>query len=79
MEDRMNIITLVLGIFCFGYGIFSIILRIKSPEKFGKLEAMKKKFGDKNGMLIHIILYSILPILAGIAFIVCGMLGISIV
>jgi hypothetical protein len=79
MEDKMNIITLVLGIFCFVYGIFSIILRIKSPEKFGKLEAMKKKFGDKSGMVIYIIFYSILPILAGIVLIVCGMLGISIV
>jgi hypothetical protein len=73
----MNIITLALGIICFGYGVFSIILRIKSPEKFGKLEAMKNKFGDKGGMVIHIISYSILPMLVGIVFIVLGILGIS--
>ena len=74
----MNIFTLVLGIVLFGYGAFSIILRIKSPEKFGKLEAMKKNFGNKGGMAVHIIFYSILPILAGIVFIVSGILGISI-
>jgi hypothetical protein len=74
----MNVITLSLGIILFGFGIFSIILRIKSPEKFGKLEAMKNKFGDEGGMLIHIIFYSVLPILAGIVFIVCGILGVSI-
>jgi hypothetical protein len=74
----MNIITLVLGIVFFGYGVFSIILRIKSPEKFGKLETMKNRFGDKGGMVIHIIFYSILPIIVGIVFIVCGILGVKI-
>jgi hypothetical protein len=78
MEKKMNIITLALGIIFFGFGVFSIILRIKSPEKFGKLEAMKNKFGDRGGIVIHIIFYSVLPILAGIVFIVCGILGIRI-
>jgi len=78
MEGHMNIFDLVLGIVIFGYGIFSFILRIKSPGKFGKLEEMKKQFGNKGGMTIHIIFYSILPILGGIVFILSGILGVGI-
>jgi hypothetical protein len=73
----MNYITIALGVFCLGYGIFTAIMRAKSPEKFGKLEAMKNKFGDKAGMAIHVISYTIIPILAGIVFLVCGYFGIG--
>ena len=73
----MDIFTMILGIFCIGYGIFSIIMRIKSPEKFGKLGAMKEKFGEKTGMLIHIVSYTVVPILTGVALLVGGVFGIS--
>jgi hypothetical protein len=74
---NMNIIAIVLGVFSIGYGVFSAIIRVKSPEKFGKLEAMKKKFGDKTGNVIHVVFYTFIPISAGIVFLVCGFLGIS--
>lgn len=74
----MNIVSLVLGVLCIGYGIYTAIARRKTPEKFGKLEAMKKKFGDKTGVIIHIISYTIVPILAGIIFIIAAYFGISI-
>jgi hypothetical protein len=74
----MNIITIVLGGFCIGYGIYTAIMRTKAPEKFGKLEAMKKKFGEKTGKTIHIVSYTIVPILAGIVFLITGFLGVSI-
>jgi hypothetical protein len=71
----MNIFTLVLGVFCVGYGIYTAFMRVKTPEKFGKLEAMKKKFGDKAGKIIHIVSYTIIPILVGIVFIITGFFG----
>jgi len=74
----MNIITIILGAFCIGYGIYTAIMRKKSPEKFGKLEAMKKKFGDKIGNTIHIIFYTFIPLLGGVAFLISGFLGINI-
>jgi hypothetical protein len=73
----MNILTIVLGLLCIGYGIYTAIMRAKAPEKFGKLEAMKKKFGDKTGQIIHIVSYTIVPILAGIVFFATGLLGVS--
>ena len=73
----MNIMAIVLGVLCIIYGIFTAIMREKSPERFGKLEAMKKKFGDKRGKVIHIVSYTFVPILAGIVFVVCGFFGVS--
>ena len=73
----MNIITVILGLFCIGYGIYTAIIRTKSPEKFGKLDAMKKKFGDKAGIIIHVIFYTVLPILVGIIFFISGFFGAS--
>jgi hypothetical protein len=52
-------------------------MRIRSPEKFGKLDAMKEKFGDKAGQVIHVVSYTILPLLAGITFLVSGFLGVN--
>jgi len=74
----MNIITIILGAFCIGYGFFTIIMRIKSPEKFAKLNAMKNKYGEKRGKIIHIIFYSVIPILGGVVFLVSDFLGVSV-
>jgi hypothetical protein len=30
----MNILTIVLGLLCVGYGIYTAIMRAKAPEKF---------------------------------------------
>jgi hypothetical protein len=38
---------------------------------------MKKKFGDKTGQIIHIVSYTIVPILAGTVFFATGLLGVS--
>ena len=73
----MNIMAIVLGVLCIVYGVFTAVMREKLPERFGKLEAMKKKFGDKKGKVIHIVSYTVVPILAGIVFVVCGFFGIS--
>jgi hypothetical protein len=75
MEAKMNIMAIVFGVLCIVYGIFTAIMREKSPERFGKLEAMKKKFGDKRGKVIHIVSYTVVPIVAGIVFVVCGFYG----
>jgi len=74
----MNIFPMVIGILCIGYGLFTLIIRIKSPKKFGKLEAMKKKFGEKAGIAIHVTAYTVVPLLLGTALLICGILGISI-
>ena len=59
-------------------GIYTIYSREKYPHKLGKLQAMKDKFGNGAGTLIHTIAYSLIPIGAGAALIWSGHKGISI-
>lgn len=62
----MNYFSLILGIAIFIYGVYTFIMRQKAPEKLKKLEAMKKFYGEKKGLMIHWFFYTILPIVAGI-------------
>ncbi|GMO61966.1 MAG: hypothetical protein Ta2G_21420 [Termitinemataceae bacterium] len=63
-----NILYGILGLFGIGYGIYTAIIRKKTPEKLGKIGPMKERFGDKTGNIIHIIAYTVMPILVGIIF-----------
>ncbi len=71
----MNYTTLAIGLFALLFGICTLFLRVKNPEKFWKLNAMKEKYGEKTGVAIHTISYTIIPIIAGIIFIVIGLKG----
>ena len=77
-KGAMDYITLGIGLFALGYGVYSTYLRIKNPGKFSKLEAMKKFWGERAGTVIHFIAYTVVPIGAGIFFTVLGFLGIPI-
>jgi len=74
----MNYTTLAIGLFALLTGICTLYLRVKHPEKFRKLNVMKEKYGEKTGAAIHTISYTILPIIAGIIFIIIGFMGESI-
>jgi len=71
----MNYTTLAIGLFALLFGVYTLILRLKNQEKFGKLNVMKEKYGVKTGVIIHTISYTIIPIIAGIVFIVIGLKG----
>jgi len=71
----MDYTTLAIGLFALLFGIYTLIVRMKKPEKFGKLNVMKEKFGDKAGVVIHTISYTIIPIIAGILFIIIAIKG----
>jgi len=72
---NMNYTTLAIGLFALLFGICTLFLRVKNPEKFGKLNAMKEKYGEKTGITIHTISYTVIPIIAGILFIIIGLKG----
>jgi hypothetical protein len=74
----MNYTTLAIGLLALLFGICTLFVRIKRPEKFGKLNAMKEKFGEKTGSAIHTISYTVIPIIAGIVFIVVGFMGVAV-
>jgi len=71
----MNVTTVLIGAAALVYGVFTIYARFKMPSLLGKLEAMKKKFGIVAGNLIHIIAYTIVPLVAGTVFISWGLAG----
>ena len=73
----MNIPTVAIGIAALLFGIYTIYVRSTNPDKFGKLKAMKENFGEKRGALIHLVFYSIIPIIFGIIMLFAGFMGVS--
>lgn len=62
----MDFVTIAFGVVAILYGLYTLIMRIKSPEKFGKLKAMKDKFGSSAGQTIHVLAYTVMPIVFGV-------------
>jgi len=71
----MNYVTILIGAAGICFGIYVLIMRRVSPEKFAKLEAMKKMWGEAAGSVVHLIGYSVLPIVFGILMIIKGVNG----
>lgn len=71
INNYKNLFYLFSGIIILIYGIFTIIIRILKKESkfFIKYEPMKRKFGVVLGNIIHIVGYTIIPILIGFYFI----------
>ena len=65
--------NLLLGIAAVGYGIFTAIMRATRPDGFGKLEAMQEQWGEGAGKTVHVIAYTVMPILVGCVLIVAGL------
>lgn len=74
----MDPVTTLLGAAAIIFGVYTLYVRSTDPAKLGKLRAMKKQFGDSTGNVIHFVAYSLVPIAAGIVFLVTGLGGGSI-
>jgi hypothetical protein len=61
--------NLLLGIAALAYGLYTGYARTASPEKFGKLQAMKKQWGESTGNIVHLVAYTVVPIVVGLALI----------
>jgi len=66
--------NIIIGVFAIAFGIYVAIIRVKNPKKLGKYQAMIDKFGNK-GKTLHIIFYTVLPIIAGIIFIITELIS----
>ena len=75
----MDYYALAIGLFALLFGVSTLVLRFKNQEKLGKLNVMKEKYGEKTGAIIHTISYTVVPIIAGVLFIVIGLSGGSII
>lgn len=76
-KDVMNSTTVGIGIATLLFGIYSLYLRITRNDKFEKLKDMQNRFGEKNGGLMHLLLYCIAPAIFGIIMIIAGRKGFS--
>ena len=71
-------IDIIIGALAVVYGIVTLIMRKCKPESFRKLETMKKAYGEKVGYAIHVVSYSVVPMLFGIVLLVGSLVfGIS--
>ena len=75
--EAMDLTTISVGAVLCLYGLFTWITRVKNPEGFAKLNAMKVKFGKTTGTAIHVLAYSVLPIILGIMLVLAGFKGVS--
>lgn len=69
----MNGVSLVIGGAGVAYGTGTLIGRAVRPEMCKKLVPMKQRLGDRGGLLVHLIAYSLMPSLFGAAAIFAGM------
>ena len=58
--------TKKLNIGLIGYGFYYLIMRQFAPEKLTKLQSMIYEFDTKKAVILHIIGYTVMPIVAGI-------------
>ncbi len=59
-------INFVLGVLAIAYGVYSYIQRKNAPENIEKLQTMIERNGEKMGHTIHLVGYTIMPIIAGL-------------
>ncbi|HMQ11501.1 MAG TPA: hypothetical protein PKC21_10120 [Oligoflexia bacterium] len=55
----------IFGLTAIVFGCLTLFLRLKKPEKLGKLKAMQLFWGKRNGNIIHFISYTIVPMVFG--------------
>ena len=73
----MDLVTISMGLVICLYGVYTLVMRTKSPEKFSRLTAMKAKYGDSSGTAAHILAFTVLPIVVGIILSFAGLFGLS--
>jgi hypothetical protein len=71
-EESMNM-NILLGIAAIAYGLYTIYVRFTDPSKLGKLDAMKKQWGEAAGTAIHWVSYTLAPIVVGVILLVAGL------
>lgn len=56
---------LIFGVLLAVFGLYSIFARFFAPHHLGKLEPMKKMWGEKGGLIMHVVAYTVLPLTLG--------------
>jgi hypothetical protein len=67
--------NLLLGVAAIGYGAYTAYARVATPEKLGKLDAMKRQWGERAGTVAHVVAYTVVPAIVGMVLIAKGLIG----
>jgi hypothetical protein len=68
-------INLLLGLAAIAYGLYTAYVRATSPGKFAKLDSMKRQWGEGVGTAVHVVGYTVAPILVGLALVVSALMS----
>jgi membrane protein DedA with SNARE-associated domain len=72
----MNVgLNFFLGLLAIGYGLHSYYQRKVAPENIEKLQSMIERNGEKMANSIHLIGYTIMPIVAGLLLLLAEFRG----
>jgi len=74
----MQYTTLALGTFIVLFGLYTAASSIKSPSKLIRLKFMRAKLGNQAGIIIHTILYVVVPVIFGSFMINAAINGVTI-
>lgn len=55
----------IIGFFAVAFGLYTLIARQIVPHQFAKLGPMKEKFGDRGGLAVHFLGYTLMPLIIG--------------
>jgi len=73
----VNPVTVLIGVAAIAYGSYTAWARRAKPEQFKKLEPMKNVWGNRGGQVVHVIGYTVVPIIVGIVLVWSGLQGTS--
>lgn len=73
----MNPLTICVGVAAILYGLTTICLHFYRPSAFKKLPPMKQFWGETEGVVVHVLAYTIVPIVVGSYFVVGGFQGMT--
>jgi len=71
----MDVFSLLIGGIAVVLGIATLFARRRqNPNTLKKLTAMRERYGEKTGSMIHLIAYTVLPIVLGLMIIAFSLL-----
>lgn len=72
----MDYTSLIIGAIALAFGLVTLTARLTGKmQSFSKLAAMKELYGEKKGNMVHLIGYTILPLVAGAVLIVSAFMN----
>jgi hypothetical protein len=69
--------NLLLGGFAVAYGLFTLVMRFVSPSSslFSKLRPMQERWGERGGLALHWISYTLVPLGIGLVLLSSALLA----